>query len=248
MALVQDASSPATSINVQSVQANTCLSFGPPDDPLFLALWAGDSTGGTGPATPTMASFPAQSWTVDARDYRDTGSPVVDGQAAVGHAVATGPVSASTVTVTNMAASGSRDSALRVIVMTGHDPATPIGVTATGRQSSGTSLSASATATATGSWSFWVVADWNQGDPTGWTEGAGQTMIEKGVTFGISYAIVQRSSADGVATATISFSLSGLPSGGQYHWVLVEVVPDPAAVDVTTVATDLMLDPGQALF
>jgi len=248
MGLVQDASSPATSISVQSVQGNTCPSFDPPDNPLFLSMWAADAQPGSGVATPTAASTPSQTWTRDGYDYRDTGTPTVDGQAGIWSASAVGPVSSTTITITNQAPSGFRDAAQRVMVFTGHDPSNPIGATKGNRQNSGSSISDSITATVTGSWGFMVLCDWNQGDPTGWTEGAGQEIIEKGLTFGTSYAFIQRTSPDGVNSTTIDFSITGLPTGGQYHWVIVEVLPDLTAVDFISVSTDVMLEPGQALF
>lgn len=248
MPLVLDSSSPDTSISIQTVAGNASPTFQPPDSPLLVSLWAADSAGGTGPAAPGITSSPSLSWVTDGRDYRDTGSPVLDGQAAVFHALTTGVQVATSVTVTNQAASGSRDAAQRVLVFTGHDPVSPVGAVKTNRQSSGSSLSDSITATADGSWAFFVLADWNAGDPSGWVAGSGQTIIDVGQTFGISYVMIQRSSADGVATTATNFSLSGLVTGGQYHWVIVEIMPDPNATPATSSATDQMLDPGRAVF
>jgi hypothetical protein len=248
VALTTDASSPATTLVGLTVAANTATVVAPPDSPLYLALWSADSAGGTGPATPTIATSPSLTAAIDVRDYRDSGSPVEDSQTAIGHAVGTGPQVGTSVTVTNQAASGSRDSALRVLVFTGHDPTTPIGATSHGRQGSGTSLSASLTCTANGSQVFMTLSDWAQTDPFGWAVADGQEIIDSGLTAGITYGFFQHPSADGVAGVAASFNLSGMVSGGQWHWCIVEVCPDPAAIAALSDGTSPLLDPGQPAF
>jgi hypothetical protein len=195
-----------------------------------------------------MVTSPSHLCVIDAWDFRDTGSPVEDSQTAIGHAATTGSQVDTSVTLTNQAASGSRDSALRVLVFTGHDPTTPVGATAKGRQNSGTSLLASLTCTANGSQVFMAVSDWSQKDPSGWAVAGGQEIIDSGLTAGITYGFFQHVSPDGVAGVAASFAISGMVSGGQYHWCIVEVCPDPAAIAALSDGTSPLLDPGQAAF
>jgi hypothetical protein len=144
---------------------------------------------------------------------------------------------ATTVAVTNGEATFNTDSILKVFVITGHDPVTPIGGIDSNRQDSGSSLSDTYTATISGSQGFMVICDYNAGDPTGWTPTSGCTITDIGTNAGwITYAVVQRTSPDGILGVPTPIGLTGLPTGGQYHWVIVEVVSHDAVVAAATTA------------
>lgn len=238
MPLVIDGSSPAT--HYVAAQTNTCAAFTPPDSPLLLALWAADSVGGTGPPTPTVSSSPAQTWTKDAWDFRDSGSPVEDGQAAAFHAAVTGTPGSTTVSVVNGVTNPTfYDSFLAVLVMTGHDPTTPVGVSGGGRQAAGSTLTVTFTASIDGGQGFMAVSDWNASSVTTWAAASGCTIIDKIQIAGqISYAILQRTSPDEVAGASTSLGLTGLIAGAQYHWAYVEVISLEAAAAHRVVVVD----------
>jgi hypothetical protein len=230
MALVIDGSSPPA--HQASAQTNTTAAFTPPDDSLLVALWAGDSAAGVVPGSPTLASSPSQTWTLDAWDKLDSGTPgAVDGQALFAHAVLAGASPGSTtVSITNGAASA-YSSILKVLAMTGHDPAAPVGVVGGGRQLGGSSISVSFTASISGGQGFLAVSDWNAGATSGWAADTGCTILDKATLAGsISYALIQRTDPDEVVGVSTSLGLTGLPTGGIYHWAYAEVISLEAAL------------------
>lgn len=228
MPLVIDASSPAG--HTTSLQTNTTAAFTPPDSPLLLGLWAGNSLGGTGPTVgPAWSSSPGQSWVTDNWDQRDTGSPTEDGQSGIAHAVVVGTPGSTTVSVVN-GATAFWDSILKVLVLTGHDPGSPIGVEGGGRQGGGTTVTVNFTASIDGGQGFLCLSDWNAGSTTGWAAASGCTMIDKGTIAGqISYAVVQRTLPDEVNGVSTSLGVTSLTSGGVYHWSYAEVISAEAA-------------------
>lgn len=229
MALVIDASTPVG--HTTTTQTNTCAAFTPPDDPLIVALWAGN-TGGSDPgAAPTPSSSPSQAWATDVWDHTLSGSPFALSQAAFFHTVIAGAAGSMTVSVVNGQTVNQWSSILKILVLNGHDPAAPIGVAQGGRQDSGTSITDSYTASIDGGQGFMVISDWAAGATAGWTATSGCTILDKGTLTGeISYATLQRTDPDGVAGASTSMGLTGLPSGGAYHWAIVEVISLEAAV------------------
>jgi hypothetical protein len=227
MPLTIDGSSPAA--HTSAPATNTCASFNPPDDSLLLVPWVGDSQGFDPGGNPAISSSPAQSWVLDNYDHSNSGSPVLDGQSAIWHAVVVGTAGATTVSVTNQA-SVSFDSMMAPLVVLGHDPVTPVGVTGGGRQSGGTTITQSFTASIDGGQGVLIVCDWNASDVTTWAAATGCTIISKGTNPSqISYAAVRRTAADEVAGVSTSLGLIGLVSGGIYHWSYAEVISLEAA-------------------
>ena len=228
MPVAIDASTPAALTSTSS--PITCASFTPPADPLLLAIWLDNTGVGVDPNAATITASPAQTWTRDAWDHLSSGSPSLDGQAVLWHAQPSGPAGSSTVSVAR-GSLGLDEQALAVYVLTGHDPTTPIGAVGGQRQSSGSSLTASYVASITGGQGFMGVCDWNAGATAGWTADSGCTMVDKGTINGqISYAVLRRTDPDGVLGSTTSMGISGLPTGGQYHWVYCEVISIEAAL------------------
>lgn len=229
MALVIDSSTPAAATGDFLDQYTTTASFTPPDSPLLICLAALDvDFPPTDPTSVNISSTPSQTWVRDAWDHRSSGSPTEDGQAAFWHAVVTGTPGATTVTVANQY---SAPAIVKVLVITGHDPAGPVGAAQGGRQGSGSTLSDSYTASITGGQGFLVVCDWAAGATSGWTAATGCTVVDKGTISGsISYAVVQRTAPDGVVGVATTVGLTGLPTGGVYHWVIAEVISLEAAI------------------
>lgn len=233
MPLVIDSSSPAAHSVLPGTQLNTSAAFTPPADPLLLLMWAGDSQGGVTPSNPpVISSSPSQTWTQDAYDNRNSGLPTdTDGQAGIWHAVVSGSPGSSTVSANNTGAvAAGADSILKLLVLTGHDPAAPTGAAGGGRQASGSSVSQSYTGTITGGQGFLVLCDWSALATATWTPAAGCTLLDTGtISGGISYGLVQRTDPDGVLGATTTVGIAGLLTGGKYHWAYAEVISLEAA-------------------
>jgi hypothetical protein len=224
VALVIDASTPA-GVAASATQDAVTASFTPPDSPLLLALWAGNTFTTTVPA-PSISSSPAQSWTSDVFDRGDSGSPTVFGQAALWHVAITGSPGASTVDAQNGDANSSFwQSLLKVVVLTGHDPVAPIGVNGGGRQNSGSTITQSFTASIDGGQGFMVICDWNANSMAGVSAASGCTLIDTGTIAGqISYITLWRTIPDETAGVSTSLGVTGLVTGGQYHWAYAEVI------------------------
>jgi hypothetical protein len=226
VALVIDASSPATTTGAGGT--NTTGSFTPPADPLLLNMWAADNAGGSADPS-TISSSPGQTWAADAFSaYNTVGPNTVRGQSAIWHATPVGSTGPMTVSVTNWATGYT--SFMQLFVITGHDPVAPLGHTGPGWQLSGSSVSASYTGTIDGGQGFLVICDWAAGSSAGVTAASGCTILFKGTLPGsISYYTVQRTIPDGVAGATTTLGVSGLVTGGEYHWCYAEVISVEAA-------------------
>jgi hypothetical protein len=235
--LIIDSSSPA--VSVATLASNTCSAFTPPDSPLLLAAWAGDSKGNTDPpAAPVASSSPTQAWTRYNWDHRASGSPNVDGQTAFFAALVVGAPGSTTVTIANGETTQSYDSVLQVFVLTGADSLVPIGVGGSGRTNVASAISAFYTATITGGQGFMVVSDWDATDSTGWTPLSGCTILAKGTTAGISYAVIQRTTADGIVGQTTELGMSGLGGVGSFHYSFIEVISAEAAALAATNASN----------
>lgn len=229
MPLLIDVSSPA--MTSTTARTNTSGAFTPPESPLLLAAWAGNSPGNLDPPAPTASSSPSQTWTQDAWDRWGSGSPQQNGQAALFTATPSGAVGSTTVSVLNGASVDSFGSALQVYVIIGHDATTPTGASGGDRSNSPSSITASYTATITGGQGFMVVSDWNASDTTPWAAAAGCTIVNKGtVSPEISYAVLRRTDPDGVEGATTSMGLTGLGGAAtQLHWAYLEIISIEAA-------------------
>lgn len=226
--LVIDASSPPTS--VASTRTNTTAAFTPPSASVLLGLWAGDASTANSPPDPNVAdNLTALDWSQDVMDHYSSGSPSCNGQAAIVHALCGSSPGSMTVTVTNGQTS-TAGSAWKIYVLTGHNPAGPLGVVGGGRQLSGSSLSASYTGSITGGQGFMVVEDWSANSSATWAAASGCTILNSGTITGeISYAMIQRTNPDGVRGATTTMGLTGLLTAGEYHWAYAEVISLDAA-------------------
>lgn len=225
MALAVDGSTPGVATNaVGTTSPVTSSSFNPPGASLLLPLWAANSQVSTNPSAPTITDNLGVHLTYTLTDWQShADSPNRDGQAA-GWSAPTGAGGSMTVTVNNNAASGSRESALSVQVITGADPATPVG--AHGKTGSGStaSIAQSFTAQRTGSWGFLAVSDW---DLTGaMTAGAGTTLIgSANVGSAFTYGFFRRTTADGVAGASTTLNVNLGGTSTNVEWVWIEVLP-----------------------
>lgn len=232
--LVIDASSPPA--HTATTVTNTCAAFVPPDSPLLLAAWSGDSKGNTDPpAAPAPSSSPTQTWTTYDWEHRASGSPTLDGQTAFFASLVTGSPGSTTVSVANGETTQSFGSVLKVYVITGHDPVAPIGAGGAGRANIASAISGTYVATITGSQGFMVISDWDATDSGPWAPLAGCTIIDKGTVTGeISYAVIRRTTADGIVGQITELGMSGLGGIGSFHYSFIEVISAEAAAIAAT--------------
>jgi hypothetical protein len=231
MVLAIDASSPT--VVTQATGTITTLSTGsftPPDNSDLLIMWSGNTVDPNNPATPTITdslgvplSYTLKQW----MSHADSPNP--NGQTALWTAhVVTG--AAMTITVTSGAASPNRHAALKVIVFTGADQATPFGVSGKAGSKSAASIAQTYTATRTNSWGFIAVTDWTVvGVPTA---GSGMTLINAAGVGApdIDYGFFRRTIQDGVngGTTTLNVSLPGTST--DLTWCYIEVLPDQGQI------------------
>jgi hypothetical protein len=231
MPVAIDASTPPSLTSTSSPIG--CAAFTPPSDALLLAMWADNTGVGVDPNAAACSSSPAQTWTRYAWDHLSSGSPSLDGQAALWAAQLVGAPGSSTVSVAR-GSLGLDEQALATYVLTGHDSVAPIGAVGGDRQSGVTSLDASYVASIDGGQGFMIVCDWgatSTADPD-WQPGTGCDMVAKGTISGqISYAVVRRTNPDGVLGATTHLGITSIPASPAcaLHYVYVEIISIEAA-------------------
>lgn len=171
-------------------------------------------------------------------DHRASGSsPALDGQTAFFSAVVTGTPGSTTVSVANGETTQSFGSVLKVYVITGHNPAGPIGASGSDRANTASSISGVYQATISGGQGFMVVCDWDATDSTPWTAAAGCTILNKGTITGeISYAVIQRTDPDGIIGQSTELGMTGLGGVGSFHYSYIEVISLEAAIAAATAA------------
>jgi hypothetical protein len=229
VALAIDGSTPAVATNTSTTVATiTTASFTPPAGALLLVMWAGDTQASVTPGTPTITDNLGAHLTYTLVDHRKlTDTPTgVDGQAAVWWAVV-GSSAAMTVTVTSGTASGARESALKVVVITGQH-ATPIGAHGTSGTKSAASIAQSYTGTASSNWGFIAICDWDLKGAE--TAGTGCTVINSAnVASAISYGFLRRTTADGTNGGSTTLNVTIPTTSTNLCWCYVEVVPAATA-------------------
>lgn len=156
-------SSPFIAVNtVNSTTTVTTTSFTPPAGSLLLVLWAGNSATAANPSAPSISDSLGGHLTYSQSDWQSRAdAPTVNGQAAIW----TAPMPSSapmTVTVTNNAATGFRESAVQVLVLINEHPSAPVGAHGKAGSSSLAVIAQSYTAQATGGQGFLVYSDWSE--------------------------------------------------------------------------------------
>lgn len=224
MPLAIDGSSPAVAVNSVATTATVATaSFTPPAGAFLLISWSGNTGPGVDPAAPSITdnlgvhlTYGLIGW-----KHRSVGT-IVDGQTAMWWAVV-GSSAAMTVTVTTGTASGAREAALKVRVMTGADTS-GVGASGVAGSASAASIAQSYTAQATGGQGFISVCDWDlkgvQTAGTGCTSD-GSANIGTAITYGFQ----RRTSADdsnGVSN-TLNVTLPGTSTN--LAWVYAEIKP-----------------------
>lgn len=238
MALAIDSSSPAIATQTVGTTATvTTASFTPPDGSLLLVMWSGNTISNSNPTAPSITDNLGSHLTYTQTDWQSRAdSPTVNGQAACWWApVATG--AAMTVTVTTGTATGAREAALKVYVLTGYDTVTPIGAHGKTGSASTSSIAQSYTAQSTGGWGFLADCDWD--DTGAHTAGSGCTYTNGGtgsIPGQISYGFINRTTADDSNGASNSLNVTLAGTSTNLNWVYTEV--NPAASDPTPIAQE----------
>jgi len=231
MALAIDASTPiiATQSN-GTIATVTSASFTPPAGSLLLVRWSGNSQNTTPPSAPSITDNLGVhlSWALlDWQSRAD--SPTKDGQAATWWAVV-GTSAAMTVTITNGAASGFRAAALKVLVITGQNIASPIGAHGKAGSASAATIAQNYTAQGTNGQGFIVVCDWDvMGSQTA---GTGCTIVDGGSTdigTSITYGFFRRTSADDVNGAGNTLNVTLPATSTNLSWTYAEVLEEPGS-------------------
>lgn len=240
MALAISGTGPAAVQNTVTTTATLATaSFTPPADSLLLVMWGGNTTSLSNvPANPTITDSLTTHLTytlVQIANPTTVSDTTHDGgQATIwwAHVVTS---AAMTITVTNQAASGNRQAAMRVIVLTGADNVTPI--SSSGVNKTTTSVSAfsqSYTPARSGGSGFMSMCDWNNNTSqpfsiiaaSGSTQSGGITMAT-----GITTADVYRTVFDDVAGVSNSIGINGwtAPDPCLWAWAVVQVPASPSA-------------------
>jgi len=231
VALAIDASSPPIATQTVGTTATvTTASFTPPDGSLLLVVWSGNTISNSNPSAPSITDNLGVHLTYTQTDWQSRAdSPTVNGQAAAWWApIGTG--AAMTVTVTTGSATGAREAALKVYVLTGQDAVTPIGAHGKSGSASAGSIAQSYTAQSTGGWGFLGDCDWD--DTGAHTAGSGCTYANGGtgsIPGQISYGFLNRTTADDSNGASNSLNVTLAGTSTNLNWVYVEVNPSSTA-------------------
>lgn len=227
MGLAIDGSSPAvfTSAIANAVSA----SFTPPVGSLLIAAFAGNSTGGINPASPTITDSRGVPLTYTQQVWRSRvdGSPVVDGHCAIWTAPVT---SSASMTVTMTSGGGSLEKACRVWVITGQHPVNPIGLVGKTASASASSIAQNYTALSSLGQGFMCVLDWSA--LGNMTAGAGCTLDGTGsVGAGqISYGFARRTLADDAMGVTNTLRANPNGTSTALNWCWIEILEAPSIV------------------
>jgi hypothetical protein len=195
-------------------------------------MWAGNTnTINEAPATPTITDNLGVHLTYTLIQYVSPGTlsiGTIGGQAALWWAKVT-TSAAMTVTVTSNSASGGRDAAFRVAVLTGAELTTPVETSNTvGQTSSSTTFSQNYTPTISGGSGFLSMCDFTDNNLATPTAGTGCTMFHWVQTTGITAAMVYRTSFDDVASTTNTVS-GAIGTAEPMLWAWADIAPSAAA-------------------
>jgi hypothetical protein len=227
MGLAIDGSSPA--VFTSAVANAVSASFTPPVGSLLVAAFAGNSTGGVNPASPTITDSRGVPLTYTQQVWRSRvdGSPVVDGHCAIWTAPVT---SSASMTVTITSGGGSLEKACRVWVITGQHPVNPIGLVGKAASASASSIAQNYTALHSLGQGFMCVLDWSA--LGNMTAGAGNTLDGTGsVGAGqISYGFGRRTLADDAMGVTNILRVNPNGTSTALNWCWVEILEAPSLV------------------
>jgi hypothetical protein len=227
VAIAIDGSSPAIALGNPGPTATTA-SFTPLSNSVLIIGYAGNSTAGASPSTPTITDNLGSHLTYTLIGYQSRAdAPNADGVAAMWRAVVSSSAGM-TVSVTNQDASA-KHGALKVWVLTGADTTTPVGASGKSGSKSAAAIAQSYTAQATSGWGFIAVCDW---DVIGVeTAGTGCTVDGSNnvATNQITYGFARRTTADDVNGNSNTLNVTIPGTSTNLSWAYAEVKPAAVA-------------------
>lgn len=233
MAMALDASSPSgVSQTTNTVQNVVSGSFTPPANSLLVVMWAGNTnTINEAAATPGITDSLGAHLTYTLIRHASPGTlsiGTIGGQTALWWAkVVTS--AAMTVTVTSNSASGGRDSALRVAVLTGAELTSPVETSnIVAQAANSTTFSQSYTPTISAGGGFLSMCDFTDVNSVAPTAGSGTTMFYQVVTSGITAAMVYRTAFDDVISVANTVS-GAITTAEPMLWAWADIAPAASA-------------------
>ncbi len=205
MAVAIDASSPA--MVAQLASSGTTAAFNPPDNSVLVAVVFGT-------ASATMSNNGAAlTWTSRLEDGNGSSIEIFTAPLTTGR-------TGMTVTVTG----GGGEIALKVYVVTGCDPATPVGATGGGTSTSNNVTVNGYSSTIAGSRGLAGAYDSSgRGTPSSTDDESAYSLVSSGM------AVVKAANTATPGT-TVTFNLDASGSaGGTWYWIAVELLPQPDA-------------------
>lgn len=225
MAIAVDASSPATATSTSTTVATvTTSSFTPPAGSVLVIGWGGNTGAAEAPPAPTITDSLGAHLTYTLVNFRSRGDGTSAAGQAAGWVAPVGSSAAMTVTITTGTASGNRQQAVKIDVLTGVDVAAILGATGENSASTSGALSQAVTGTAAGSLAYVVWNDWQVASTT-FTAGTGCTVSGSSTCGGNNnIALVRRTSPDGTNGGSQTVAMTA-PSSNARNWVWFEVLP-----------------------
>jgi hypothetical protein len=237
VALALDASTPTFVTQTSSTTATlTTASFTPPATGHLVAQWMGNTATGATYGMPTISDTEGSPWQNYGYATYENSATGVNGMVAQWVTYFVIP-SAMTVTVTSPAASGYRQAAMKVYVVTGSDLSGDSISNAVGAYGMGEDNAAPASANtqlvqtqADAAMGFMATEDWDAGTagsaPAGFGNGG------HGVIAGaLTYSFVRKATLDGLAGQDVALTVNRTSTSSNLRWLYLELVPDASKVE-----------------
>lgn len=223
MAIAVDASTPAGVSQTNGATATVVTgSFSPPAGSVLVACWGGNSAT-SNPSAPAISNTGGLAFTL--ANWRSSGdSGGAHGQSAIWYVVIGSAPGSMTVTITSGSGSGDRHARLRVLVLTGVDPASPVGASSEGTDSGGALDALSYTSTTANSVGVASVSDWDVTSTT-FTAAAGTTVDDSASPGSAINCATLRQTTPTTSGSTITLGLTS-PTSTNWNYVYVEMKAD----------------------
>ncbi len=228
---------PSTPARTSGSDPRTTASFSPPANSLLLAMVSSDSALGSNPTIAITNNGAALTWNLIAeRSKGDTGAQ--DGEASAFYAIL--PTARTGMTVTATITDQNQRISIKVYVITGHNPVSPIGAVGEGSSTTNNITPIIYTSTTAGSLGFGVSNDWSAaGLPTSTDQKDAFTLA--GYISGLS---AYKSASTSVVGTPVTINFDAAGTGAvQWNWVGFEVKPNgPPDTTPPTVSLTAPLD------
>jgi hypothetical protein len=219
VALLIDASSPVIATGTSTTV--TTASFTPPAGSLLLIEMSANSIQNFNPVAPTITDNLGSHLVYDLSDwYSEADNAAVSGQCAIWTAEV--PTTTS-MTVSVTVDPSAVEHAVKVTVLTGHDPSDYLGAHGKASSTSASSIAQSYNGQATSGWGFGVVCDWDALGAE--TAGSGCTIQSGNVGSGLNYGFVRRTADDDTLGVGNSLNVTLPGNSTNLSWCWLEILP-----------------------